>query len=86
METSNQRLPSVDEKPATLFVALELSKSTWLAAIHSLAADKISQHRVAGGDVPGLLALIACKRSEAEVALLRPVRVMSCYEAGYDGF
>ncbi|MGH6829898.1 MAG: IS110 family transposase [Methylocella sp.] len=86
METSSQRLASVDEKPATLFVALELSKSTWLAAIDSLAADKISQHRLAGGDVPGLLALIERKRSEAEAALLRPVRVMSCYEAGYDGF
>lgn len=86
METSSPRLPSVEDKPATLFVALELSKSTWLVAIHSPAADKISQHRLAGGDVTALLSLIERKRGEAEAALLRPVRVMSCYEAGYDGF
>jgi transposase len=66
-------------------VALELSKSTWLVAIHLPAADKISQHRLAGGDVTALLSWIERKRGEAEAALSRPVRVMSCYEAG-DGF
>jgi transposase len=86
METSSPRLPSVAEKPATLFVALELSKSTWLVAIHSPAADKMSQHRLAGGDATALLSLIERKCGEAQAALLRPVRVMSCYEAGYDGF
>ena len=83
METSSPRLPSVAEKPATLFVALELSKSTWLVAIHSPAADKMSQHRLAGGDATALLSLIERKCGEAQAALLRPVRVMSCYEAGY---
>jgi transposase len=86
METSSSRLSSVAEKPATLYVVLELSKSAWLVAIHSPAADKISQHRLAGGDATALLSLIARKRGEAQAALLRPVRVMSCYEAGYDGF
>jgi hypothetical protein len=78
METSTPRLPSVAEKPVTLFVALELSKSAWLVAIHSPAADKISQHRLAGGAATALLSLIARKRGEAQAALLRPVRVMSC--------
>ena len=45
------RLP-VGEKPATLFVALELSKATWLVALHSPAADKISLHRLAGAIRP----------------------------------
>jgi transposase len=79
------RLP-VGETPATLFVALELSKATWLVALHSPAADKISLHRLAGGDTQGLLSLIARKRDQAQAALARPVHVMSCYEAGYDGF
>jgi transposase len=79
------RLP-VGETPATLFVALELSKATWLVALHSPAADKISLHRLVGGDTEGLLSLIARKRDQAQAALARPVRVMSCYEAGYDGF
>ena len=76
METG-PRLPSVAEKPATLFVALELSKSTWLVAIHSPAADKISQHRLAGGDTTALLSLIERKRGEARAALLRPARAMT---------
>jgi transposase len=84
METLSPRLPPVVEKPATLFVALELSKSTWLVAIHLPAADKISQHRLAGGNATALLSLIERKRGEAQAALLCPVRV--CYEAGYDGF
>ena len=79
------RLP-IGETPATLFVALELSKATWLVALHSPAADKISLHRLVGGDTQGLLTLITRKRDQAQAALGRPVHVMSCYEAGYDGF
>lgn len=86
MELSTVGLPSVGVKPATLFTALELSKATWLVALHSPAADKVSQHRLAGGDAQGLLALIERKRDQAEAALGCPVQVMSCYEAGYDGF
>jgi transposase len=37
----------------TMFVALELSKSSWLAALHSPIADKVSLHRFVGGDVAG---------------------------------
>lgn len=49
-------------------------------------ADKVSLHRLAGGDTDELLTLIARKRDQAQTALARPVQVMSCYEAGYDGF
>ena len=86
MEISSVALPPAKAEGATLFVALELSKSTWLVALHSPAADKVSQHRLAGGDVDGLLALIGRKREHAQITLGRPVRVVSCYEAGYDGF
>jgi hypothetical protein len=58
MDLSTVALPSVGEKPATLFVALELSKASWLVALHSPAADKVSLHRLAGGDVQELLTLI----------------------------
>src|SRR5215218_3679245 len=75
-----------DTAPATLFVALELSRSTWLVAMHSPAVDKVGQHRLAGGDTAGLLELITRKRIQAEEKLGRPVRVACCFEAGYDGF
>jgi transposase len=78
--------PPADPASATLFVALELSRSTWLVALHSPLSDKVSQHRIEGGDVEGLLALIARKREQAQARLGRPIRVVSCFEAGYDGF
>lgn len=72
--------------PATLFVALELSRSTWLVALHSPTADKVSQHRLDDGDTDGLLALITRKRGQAEKKIGWPLRVACCFEAGYDGF
>jgi len=63
-----------------MFVALELSKSIWLVALHSPVADKVSLHRFVGGDVAGLLALIARKQNQAEARLGRTIRVLSCYE------
>jgi transposase len=74
------------EKPATVFVALELSKARWLVGIHSPVADKISRHSVAGGDSRGLLELVARARRQAEERLGQPAAVICCYEAGYDGF
>jgi transposase len=71
---------------ATLFVALELSRSTWLVALHSPLTNKVSQHRLDGGDADGLLALIARKQGQAQEKLGQPVRVVCCFEAGYDGF
>ena len=86
MNLSSVALPSVGEKTATLFVALELSRSTWLVALHSPVADKVSQHRLRGGDTEGLLELIATQARAGGEAAGRPVRVACCFEAGYDGF
>jgi transposase len=86
MEISSSAPPAVAAERATMVVALELSKSSWLVALHSPIADKVSLHRFAGGDVAGLLALLARKQTRAEARLGRTIRVLSCYEAGYDGF
>ncbi|MDQ2804214.1 MAG: hypothetical protein M3Y41_16620 [Pseudomonadota bacterium] len=61
MEIGNTAF-ATDAVTATLFVALELSRSTWLVALHSPIADKVSLHRLEGGDTEGLLALITRKR------------------------
>src|SRR5690349_4809064 len=37
-----------------IFLALELSRSSWLVASHTPAADKISRHKLAAGDIDGL--------------------------------
>src|SRR5215510_1431942 len=86
MEISSSTLPAVAAERATMFVALELSKSSWLVALHSTVADKVSLHRFVGGDVAGLLALIARKQAQAEVRLGRTIRVLSCYEGGMTDF
>jgi len=86
MESAATPAPLAETASATLFVALELSRSTWLVALHAPLTNKVSQHRLDGGDAAGLLALITRKRSQAEEKLGRPVRVVCCFEAGYDGF
>ena len=70
----------------TIFVAIELSQKSWLVTLHSPDRDRISRHKLEGGDHAGLLALIEKTRSRAEQKLGSAVRVASCYEAGYDGF
>jgi len=77
---------ATDPQPATLFVALELSKAKCLVGLHSPMADKVSRHTIAGGDAPALLTLIGAARRRAEAGLGGTVRVVTCYEAGYDGF
>jgi transposase len=72
--------------PATLFVALELSKAKWLVGLHSPIADKVGRHTIAGGDAAALLALVDAARRRAEARLGGEVQVVACHEAGYDGF
>ena len=66
------------DQPATIFVALELSKATWLVAVYTPLADRIGHHRLQAGDARGLLALIAKRRTRVAAALGRPVPVLSC--------
>jgi transposase len=73
-------------EPATLFAAVELSKAVWLVGLQSPDRDKISLQRVTGGDAQGLLELLEKTRRRATAALGRPVRIVCCYEAGFDGF
>src|SRR3981081_3332197 len=70
----------------TIFVAIELSQKSWLVTLHSPDRDRISRHTLEGGDHAGLLTLIEKVRGRAEQQLGSPLRVASCYEAGYDGF
>ncbi len=86
MEITPKPQPSAEFEHATLFVALELSKAKWLVALHAPDRDKVSEHLIAGGDTSALIALIEKRRAQAEKRLAQRVRIMSCYEAGYDGF
>src|SRR5213595_132435 len=70
----------------TIFVAIELSQRSWLVTMHCPDRDKISHHKLEGGDHAGLLALVDRMRERAARALGGVPAVVSCYEAGYDGF
>ena len=70
----------------TIFVAIELSQKSWLVTLHSPDKGKLSRHKLEGGDHVELLALISRVRERAARALGGVPAVVSCYEAGYDGF
>jgi transposase len=70
----------------TIFVAIELGQKTWLVTLHSPDKDKMSRHKLEGGNHAELLALIGRVRERAARALGGVPAVVSCYEAGYDGF
>jgi transposase len=63
-----------------------LSKKDWVVGFNTPLSDKISRRTLKGCDWKGLLDLIEGVRLGAVRALGRPVEVVSCYEAGYDGF
>lgn len=72
--------------PPTIFVAVETSRSKWIAGCHTPLADKIGCHAIAWGDVGDLRALIDRQRVRVERALGVVPKVLCCYEAGYEGF
>jgi transposase len=85
MQASTVGTPTASQY-GTIFVAIELSQKSWLVTLHSPDKDKMSRHRLDGGDHGGLLALIDRVRERAARPLGGAPAVASCYEAGYDGF
>jgi transposase len=85
MQASNERTPTRDHD-GTIFVAIELSQRSWLVTIHSPDRDRLSRHKLEGGDHAGMLALVEKVRARAALKLGSQPAVVSCYEAGYDGF
>ena len=79
--------PAVPDKDvATVFVAIELSKASWVIAVHTPLCDKISLFKLPAGDSRELLKLIDKMRDKVAHLVAGSVQALSCYEAGYDGF
>jgi transposase len=85
MQASTMTTPTAGHN-GTIFVAIELSQKTWLVTLHSPERDRMSRHKLEGGDHAGLLELIEKVKARAAEKLGAVPRVVSCYEAGYDGF
>lgn len=88
METRTvNSLPLADHDGAVrCLLAIELSKKSWIVAVNAPLSDKVGRHTLRAGDWKGLLDLITRIRTRVVEALNRPVEIISCYEAGYDGF
>lgn len=69
---------------ATIYLVFELSKAKWQLGIMLPGAEKMSRYRIDGGDMAALSVQLSRARAKAE-RLGKPVRVLSCYEAGLDG-
>jgi transposase len=88
MEDRLMSTPSAagDNEPARCFIAIELSKASWVVAVRTPLNEKLSRYQLKACDGEELLALVGQVRSRMSRAGYGPIEVMSCYEAGYDGF
>ena len=68
----------------TIYVVFELSKSKWQLGVMLPGAEKMSRYCIEGGNLAELSIVLAKARAKAE-QLGKPVRILSCYEAGLDG-
>ena len=75
---------AVSVNETVLFVAFELGKKTWKLALTTGFGMAPWLQTVAGGDVGAVAGVIAAAR--ARFGLPASARVLSCYEAGRDGF
>src|SRR6202171_1959368 len=69
---------------ATVYVAFELSKAKWMLDVILPGSKKLGRYTIAGGDVAALASRLAEWRNKAALGG-KPVRMLSCYEAGFDG-
>ena len=85
--TVNNPPPAAPHDDAVRCVlAIELSKKSWVIAFNTPLSEKISRRTLTGCKWKKLLELIEEVRARVSREMGRPVEVMSCYEAGYDGF
>lgn len=78
------RTAESNESVPTLFVALELSAKQWRLAMAAGPGAAPSEGAVAPGDGPAFDRVLA--RAKGRCGLSADARVVSCYEAGRDGF
>lgn len=69
---------------ATLYMSLELGANEWKLAFGVEAGQKPRLRQVAAGDLNGLM--LEIERAKQRFDLPESARVVSCYEAGRDGF
>ena len=80
------REPAAVSSRTTIYVAIELSASSWLVAARLPGIKKVRIDRLESGDTMGLLNIIADLRSQGSTKLGMTADLACCFEAGRDGF
>jgi len=70
----------------TILMAFELSARNWVIGVRQPESAKIARHIVRAGDRAAVCKLVTAARVGSGRALGQEARVVSCYEAGRDGF
>ena len=86
VRTVNDLSAATHGETVRCLIAIELSKRSWVVAFNTPLSEKISRRTLTGCKWKKLLELIEDVRARVSRQMGRPVEVMSCYEAGYDGF
>ena len=86
MPPRNEAAAPAEAEDSTLYVAIEINRKSWVAGIKSPASERIGLHSLGAADIEALEDLIERHRAKAERSLGREVRVLYCYEAGYERF
>jgi transposase len=82
--TGSPRVEQTTACTPTLFLAFELGVNKWKLGFTTGAAQRPRERQVAAGDCHKVLEEI--ERAKQRFGLPEEVRVVSCYEAGRDGF
>ena len=80
----NSNLSGVSSHKPVLYLALELSCSKWKLAFASAPAEKPRRREGEARNLPAMLVEIAAAKQK--LGLPADCAVVSCYEAGRDGF
>ena len=74
--------PPANSTENLCFMAIELSKAKWLIGMLTPLSNKISLRSIPCGAVQELLEFVEHTTEKVSRTTGRPVRVVSCYEAG----
>ena len=76
---------AVRDHDSWMFLALELSRSSWLIAVNAPGSDRISRYQTAAGDTAAVLDRLSQLKVRAERDCGKTVKIVSIHEAGLDG-
>ena len=86
MPSGNGTTAPAGVKDNMLYVAVEISRKIWVIGIKSPLNERISLYAISAANVEALRELIERRWARAYQAFRGEIRVLNCYEAGYEGF